>query len=163
MTQQPPHPPSLEIVYAEIKDRLDLQLHQVDTLDTKAGTVLTVASVVMTLGAGLPVAASSEDIDMVPLILILAGTLCYASAMFFGFRGYWLRNFRRDPEPGPLRDRYLLQAPDFTRRRIIANMIQSFEVNQPLIESKVWNIKVGILLLAVETVTLVAALIAERV
>jgi hypothetical protein len=41
-------------------------------------------------------------------------------------------------------------------------MIQSFEVNQPLIESKVWNIKVGLLLLAVETVTLVAALVAER-
>jgi hypothetical protein len=99
MTQQPPHPPSLEIVYAEVKSGW-ISSYQVDTLDTKAGTVLTVASVVMTLGAGLPVAASSGDIDTVPLALVLAGTLFYATAMFFGFRGYWLRNFRRDPEPG---------------------------------------------------------------
>ena len=162
MTGQPPHPPSLGVVFQEVKERLTLQLHQVDTLDAKAGTVLTVASVVMTLGAGLPVATSNDNIETGPLILLLGGTLFYVFAMFFGFRGYWLRNFRRDPEPGPLRDRYLLQEPDFTRRRIIANMIESYGVNQPLIESKVWNIKVGILLVGIQTVTVVSALILER-
>ncbi len=116
----------------------------------------------MTLGAGLPVATSNDSIDTGPLILLLAATLFYAFAMFFGFRGYWLRNFRRDPEPGPLRDRYLFQQPDFTRRRIIANMVQSYEVNQPLVESKVWNTKVGILIVGVQTVTVVTSLIVER-
>lgn len=160
MNQQP-HPPSLEIVFQEIKDRLQAQLHQVDTLDTKAGTVLSVASLVATLGAGLPVATSSGSLSDASLVLLLGGTILYAFAMFFGFRGYWLRNYRRDPEPGPLRDRYLFQPADFTRRRVIANMIQSYEVNRPLIESKVWNIKVAILLLAVETIAFVAALVNE--
>lgn len=40
-------------------------------------------------------------------------------------------------------------------------MIQSFEFNKPLIESKVWNIKVAILLLTLETSALVLALIIE--
>ncbi len=160
--EQLTHPPSLEIVYQEVKERLGLQLHQVDTLDGKAGTVLSVASIVMTLGAGLPIARASDAIETWPLVLLLAGTTFYGSTMFFAFRGYWLRNFRRDPEPGPLRDRYLFQSPDFTRRRIIANMVQSFEVNEPLIESKVWNIKVAILLLGIQTITLVAAFIVER-
>jgi hypothetical protein len=41
-------------------------------------------------------------------------------------------------------------------------MVQSFEVNEPLIESKVWNVKTAILLLGVQTVTLVAAFAVER-
>lgn len=160
--KQPTHPPSLEIVYQEVKERLDLQLHQVDTLDGKAGTVLSVASVVMTLAAGLQVSDNREALQGWPLVLLLAGTTFYAFTMLFGFRGYWLRNFRRDPEPGSLRDRYLFQPADFTRRRITANMIQSFEVNRDLVESKVWNIKASIILLAVQTLTLVAALVLQR-
>jgi hypothetical protein len=157
-----PHPPSLDIIFSEVSRRLDVQLSQVDTLDAKAGTVISVASVVMTLGAGLPIASSNSGIDTVPLILLVAGAVVYVAVMFFGFRGYWLRNFRRDPEPGPLRDRYLFQPADITKRRIIANMVQSFETNTPLIESKVWNIKVAILLLAAQTMSLVVAFIVER-
>lgn len=97
-----------------------------------------------------------------PLVLLLAGTLFYAFTMCFAFRGYWLRNFRRDPEPGPLRDLYLFQTPDFTKRRLTANRVQSFELNSQLIESKVWNIKTAIILLAMQTITLTAALVLQR-
>ena len=87
-TERPPHPPSLDIVYREVKERLDLQLHQVDSLDGKAGTLLSVASIVMTLGAGLPVAASSGNIDSLSLVLLAAATVFYSFVMLFGFRGY---------------------------------------------------------------------------
>ncbi|MDP2674200.1 MAG: hypothetical protein Q8Q00_04740 [Dehalococcoidia bacterium] len=163
MSANQPHPPSLDVVYQEVKERLDIQLHQVDTLDAKAGTVLSVASLVMTIAAGLQATVGREDLHGWPLILLLAGALFYAFAMLFAFRGYWLRNFRRDPEPKPLRDLYLFQAPDFTKRRLTANRIQSFELNSQLIESKVWNIKAAIILLAVQTLTLVMALVLQRV
>jgi hypothetical protein len=162
MIQQSPHPPSLDIVYEEVKERLDLQLHQVDTLDAKAGTVLSIASLVMTIAAGLQATISREDLRDWPLVLLLAGAMFYAFTMLFAFRGYLLRNFRRDPEPRPLRDLYLFQPADFTKRRVTANRIESFELNSGLIESKVWNIKVAIILLAVQTLTLVAALVLQR-
>lgn len=157
-----PHPPSLDIVYQEVKERLDLQLRQVDTLDAKAGTVLSVASLVMTIAAGLQAGVVRDDLNGWPLVLVLSGLLLYFFTMVIAFRGYWLRNFRRDPEPGPLRDLYLFQSPDFTKRRVTANRIQSFQVNSQLIESKVWNIKVAIMLLAIQTITLVAALVLQR-
>ena len=162
MIQQLPHPPSLDIVYEEVKERLDIQLHQVDTLDAKAGTVLSVASLVMTIAAGLQATMPREDLDGWPLILLLAGTIFYAFAMLFAFRGYWLRNFRRDPEPRPLRDLYLFQSADFTKRRVTANRIESFELNSALLESKVWNIKAAIILLVIQTLTLVIALMLQR-
>lgn len=158
-----PSPPSLELVYIEIKDRLAAQLHQVDTLDSKAGTVLSIASLVMTIAAGLQVSFGRGAVENLPLGLLLSGAILYAVTMFFAFRGYWVRNFRRDPDPGPLRDRYLFQSPDFTKRRIMANMIQSFSVNRELIESKVWNIRFAIIFLAAQTLILVGALVAERV
>lgn len=119
MTQASPHPPSLDIVFQEVKERLNVQLQQVDTIDAKAGTVLSVASLVMTLGTGLGVAARPQGIDGMSLALVFASAVFYASTMVFGFRGYWLRNFRRDPEPAPLRDGYLFQPPDFTKRRVM--------------------------------------------
>ena len=161
MTTQP-HPASLDIVYVEVKERLAAQLQQVETLDSKAGTVLSIASLVMTIAAGLQVSFARGAIESLPLTLLVLGTALYASTAFFGFRGYWVRNFRRDPEPGPLRDRYLFQDVNFTKRRILANMIQSFQINRDLIESKVWNIKVAILSLAAETLALVGALVSER-
>lgn len=160
MTEQPPpHPPSLDIVYAEVKERLNAQLQQVESLDTKAGTVLSVASIVMTLGAGLGV--TGEDLSDTSLALVIGSAVTYAMTMFFGFRSYWLRNFRRDPQPGPLRDSYLFQPTDFTKRRLIASMVESFEDNQPLVESKVWNMKLAISLLAIQTSALVSGLIIE--
>lgn len=38
-----PEPASLDIVYSEVKDRLDVQLHQIDSLDSKAGLILFIA------------------------------------------------------------------------------------------------------------------------
>ena len=106
MIQQPPHPPSLDIVYEEVKERLDLQLHQVDTLDAKAGTVLSVASLVMTIAAGLQAAISREDLHDWALILFLAGAIFYGLTMLFAFRRLLVTQFparsRAETPQGPL-------------------------------------------------------------
>jgi iron(III) transport system permease protein len=49
--EQEERPLSLDVIYTEVKDRLDVQLRQIDALDSKGGTVLFVSNVVLGIGA----------------------------------------------------------------------------------------------------------------
>jgi len=157
-------PKSLEIVFAEAKDRLNAQSEQIRTLDGKAGLVLSSSSLIITIGAGLRTALGESGPSEVTLpsicsfgVFALAGVL-YLLTMIFAFRAYSLRRYRRDPEPRPLREHYMFENPTFTKRRILANMIQCFEENQKIIHNnKVRNLEIALGLLMAETMALVTA------
>lgn len=162
MAEQSTPPLSLDLIYAEVKERLSVQWQAIDSLDSKAGLVLSSASVVISIAAGLQ-ASSSQTIQTVPLALLLAGGLLYVFCMVFGLRGFKIRGYRRDPEPGPLHKKYLHEEPELTKGTIIANLIESFEENKKLLDSKAGDIQRSMLFLALETGTLVAALMLQNI
>lgn len=157
-------PRSLEIIFAEVKDRPNTQSEQIRTLDGKAGLVLSSGSLIITIGAGLCTALGESDPGEATLLSIcsfalfaLAGVL-YVLTMIFAFRAYSLRRYRRDPEPRPLREHYMFENPTSTKRRILANMIQCFEENQEIIHNnKVRNLEIALGLLMAETTALITA------
>ena len=51
MTQHPPQPRSLDIVFEEIRERIAVQLDQANHLDSKAGNLLAFSSIVLTVAA----------------------------------------------------------------------------------------------------------------
>ena len=163
MTLQP-RPASLDIVYDEVKERVAVQLDQANHLDSKAGNLLAFSSIVLTVAAGLRFAFDGVDASRIAFIIFFSlGTLLYVVTMFFAFRAYAVATYRRDPEPRPLRDNYLFEDPDFTKRRLISNLIESFEFNAEILASKAYDVRMASRYLFLETFALAAALAVERV
>ncbi|MFQ5879640.1 MAG: hypothetical protein ACE5IZ_05665 [Dehalococcoidia bacterium] len=162
MNQREQAAPSLDLVFNEVKERISVQLGQIEALDHKAGTLLGLSSVVITIAAGLRFVEGEGASKVAFLTLFSLGALFYAITIFFAFRGYWVVEYRRDPEPRPLRDFYLSQEEELTKRRLLSNMIASYEFNVPLLRNKAYNIRMAARFLFVETVLLALALTTER-
>jgi hypothetical protein len=153
-------PPGLDLVYSEVKERLNLQFEQVEALDTKAAFVVSTASVVVSIAISLP-AASYSRLDASTLVIFGAGVAYYSYAMFAGVRAYLVRTYRRDPEPEPLRDGYLATAPEKTKQQLIENLIDSFNENKEIIRLKAFDVTAAMIFLMVQTLLLVGAIIAQ--
>jgi hypothetical protein len=158
-------PPSLDTVFVEVKDRMVVQLDQADALDRKAGTLLAFSSVVLTVAAGLRFGAVDDNNVAKGAFLasFVLGVTLYAVTMFFAFRAYAVVRYRRDPEPRPLRDLYLFEEPSYTKRRIIANLIESFDHNAEILRAKAYDVRMASRYLFLETLTLAVAVAFERV
>ncbi len=151
-------PPSLDLIYSEVKERLNIQFQAIDSLDSKAGLILTAGSLVISIAAGLQV-SSAETIDTGPLLLLITGAVLYALSMGFSLKGFRVRDYRRDPEPGPLVKNYLNAEAELTKGQIVANLVESFEENAGTLKSKATDVQRAMSFLALETGSLVAALI----
>jgi hypothetical protein len=154
-------PRSINVVYAEVKERLEVQLRQIEALDLKTGQILFVAGI--TLG----IAAAAQAVAMVAVdnrwlaLFFSLPVLFYFGCMYFALRGWVIREFFRDPEPRPLRDHYLFESPDFTKRRLIAHFISSYEWNKSKINKKVHNVRIASYLLLGEVLASVVVLVAR--
>ncbi len=157
-------PPSLEVVYGEIKERIAVQLDQADALDRKAGTLLTLSSVILTVAAGIRLTATENDDPSKAIFLafFVLGVSLYTVTVFFAFRAYSVVSYRRDPEPRPLRDLYLFEDPSYTKRRVMSNLIESFEHNARLVGGKAYYVRMASRYLFLETLALAFALAFER-
>jgi hypothetical protein len=99
-----------------------------------------------------------------PLLCFFSlGALLYVVTMVFAFRAYAVVSYRRDPEPRPLRDNYLFEDPDFTKRRLVSNLIDSFEFNAEILRTKAYSVRMASRCLFLETIALATALALERV
>ncbi len=149
---------SLDLVFSEVKERLVIQFEAIDSLDSKVGTVLSTASVVMSIGAGLQLSFPNA-IEVGPLIVLIAGAIAYCACMAYSVQAFQVRDYRRDPEPRPLMDNYLDEDEALTKRQLIANLVESFESNVAAIDRKASCVDAAIKLLAVQTSALTIVVI----
>lgn len=56
-------------------------------------------------------------------------------------RSWIVRPYFRDPEPRPLRDAYIFEQPEFTKRRLIAQFISAYEWNSNVMKKKVQELR----------------------
>jgi hypothetical protein len=145
---------SLDVVYTEIKDRLQDQFDQLRVLDQKASQVFGSASLVITVGLALQARQTSPS--CLRVILFIAATVSYALSMILAWLAYRVHTFRRDPEPRPLRDHYLSHDPQFTKRKVVSNLIESYEFNCQSIQSKVRCTQAALLFFLIEALFLAA-------
>ncbi len=151
--------PSLEIVYNEVKDRLDVQIRQIDSLDSKSGTLLFISSIVIGLGAAAQAALIGTTTNTLPLILFSIPVVFYVLTVILTMRSWIRSHYYRDPEPRPLRDFYSTKPCQFTKRKLITQFISSFEWNATIMKKKTTEIHYAVwfFLAEVVTVTLVLA------
>ncbi len=154
-------PRSLDVIYNEVKERLEVQLRQIESLDSKAGTILFVAGITLGIAAAAQAVALSVASNEWIVAFFSLPVMFYFGTMYFAIRGWVVREFFRDPEPRPLRDHYLSEGPEFTKRRLIAHFISSYEWNQGSIKKKVQNMRIATYLLLGQVLASVVVLISR--
>lgn len=154
-----PTPPSLDIVYTEIKDKLDIQIRQVDSLDGKTGNLLFISSIVIGIGAAAQAAIIGIAINAWVLLLFSIPIIFYLLTILTALRSWIVRPYFRDPEPRPLRDDYLFEQPEFTKRRLIAQFISAYEWNATVMKKKVQELRWSTWYFLAEIVSLTIVLI----
>lgn len=151
--------PSIDIVYTEVKDRLEIQLRQIDSLDGKNGAILFISSIVIGVGAAAQAALIGLTENILVLTFFSIPILFYLATMFFALRGWIVRPYFRDPEPRPLRDYYLSKQSQFTKRRIITHFISSYEWNTMVIKNKVRELRLSMWFFLAEVTSLALVLV----
>ncbi|MFH1787914.1 MAG: hypothetical protein ABH834_00865 [Candidatus Altiarchaeota archaeon] len=129
---------SRDLIFSEIKDRLNFQCSSIDALDTKTSIVLGFIGVI--LGVLYSSDTAYNMVSLSGLSLILFSLVL--SILAFRTEGY-----RRDPEPRPFRDDYLSKTENEVRQQLMENWIESFESNKKKISRKAKFINIALILL----------------
>ncbi len=157
-TQQSDH--SYDLVLDLLRERVTAQFDQVNTLDSKANGIMTIATAI--LGSALIFQAALLAIS--PHAILLTYTrlrwvtivllVTYLLAMIVTtISCYWVRKFERVPEPDRLKD-YALKSLGETQSFVVGTMAKAFDENKPIIAFKVWCMRIGTALLIGEIITL---------
>jgi hypothetical protein len=157
-SQQPDH--SYDLVLDLLRERIAAQFDQVSTLDSKANGIMTIATAI--LGSALVFQAALFALSPHAITLIytrlhavtLALLIIYLMTMIVTtVSGYWVRNFRRVPEPERLSD-YAVKPLLETQSFMVGSMTQAFNENKGIVSFKVWCMRIATFLLICEIMTL---------
>jgi len=157
-TQQYDH--SYDLVLDILRERIVAQFDQASTLDSKANGIMTIATAL--LGSALVLQAallaiSSHAISLtyihlrgITIVLLIIYLLTMITTTV---SGYWVREFKRVPEPDRLND-YALKPKVDTQSFLVGSMTEAFNKNKGIIAFKVWSMRIATLLLICEIITL---------
>jgi len=138
---------TLNLIHEEVGRKLDLQIDLISRLDTKAGTTIGF------LGIIIGIVTSLRWELLLNEALTLTGLFVLFLAVSLAFLSFRSRAYRRDPEPRPLVENYLMADPEVVRKQLIDNYVDSFEHNQRLIARKAryvnWSLGVTMVGLAI--------------
>lgn len=151
--------PSLGIVLLETRRRLDSQLQQIDGLDNKAGMVLAVSGVVLTLLVTSLVPRPNGLIDAtlfriaIPLILL---------SLVLSFLSISLKSYHRPPKLERLWSHYVHQDVTTTEKKIAVIITKAVKRNQLTIGRRIrlwrlsyYSLGAGLIVLAVWVVKVI--------
>ena len=128
-----------EVIYEEVKSRLNNQFESIDSLDKKSGIVIGFVGVILSLSIrdidGISFRIAGGTLQIEKLLLLLATTLLFLSA-WFAFKSFEVRTYRRDPEPHKL----ILECSDYTYSNLTTLLTkkfsESFEENKVIVCEK---------------------------
>ncbi|MCK4404289.1 MAG: hypothetical protein KAW02_04295 [candidate division Zixibacteria bacterium] len=143
--------PSLDVVFKEVNARLEIQFRAISTLDTKASIVLGFCGVILASSLW-----SSQNGGQTLWLTMSPPLLIFISALF-SLIAYWVVEYRRDPEPRPLVENYLVKKSDETAKQILDNWVISFEENKRKIERKAKLVRLSFLFLTLGIILFVAS------
>ena len=152
---------SYDLVLDLLRERITAQSDRVSILDTKANSIMSIATTLLgtafILQAALIAISSSRAIalDLIHLqgivfVLLIIYLITMIAATISGF---WLRKFSRAPEPERLKD-YALKSKATTKSFLVGTITEAFNKNERIITSKVWGMRIATLGLFGEIITL---------
>ncbi|NAS88652.1 hypothetical protein C4E24_02775 [ANME-1 cluster archaeon AG-394-G21] len=142
---------TLDLVYNEVKDALNMQFQSMDGLNTKASVIIGFVGVI--IGISLQLYSQSNS------YLFGSCMALFTISIFFSFSAYKGKRYRKDPEPRALTVEYLMEDDKTVKKQLIDNFIASFEENKNKIEEKVKYINYSLILLFVGLIVLISSII----
>jgi small basic protein len=118
----PPAPgDSVDLVYTELRAKLEQHFENIRALANKAGNIATFTGVTLGLVVASGAPSKSRAIWAIAVAALTASVIATLVAL-------WVYNWRADPEPAGLRD-YIDKPEPETKRQLIANLTESYEFN----------------------------------
>lgn len=139
-------PETLELIYGEVKNALNMQFQSIDGQNTKASIIIGFVGLI--IGISLNLYSYSN-----PYLFGSCMTLLLISA-FFSFSAYRTKSYRSDPEPRALTEKYLGEESEKVKKQLIDNFIRSYEDNKDRIERKVRHVNYSLTLLFIGLILL---------
>ncbi len=144
------HPKTLELIYSEVKDALNIQFQSIDSLNTKASIIIGFVGVIIGISLNLYPYGNSY--------LFGSCMTFFLVSTFFSFFAYKTESYRRDPEPRQLTKKYLREDNKKVRKQLIDNFIQSYEDNKNRIEKKARHINYSLISLFIGLILLILSM-----
>ncbi len=118
---------SLNLIFQEVKERLKDQLFSIDQIATKFNFLLAFNGIIIAAIFG---SLFNQKNECSLSLLLLISVLTLLLSAFFDLIGLFLKKYRRDPDPKTLFNDYERIEEDQTKRVLVQNLIQSFDVNE---------------------------------
>jgi len=139
--------PSTDVVLEEVRRKLDFQFEQLDGLDTKSGIVLGIAGVIFTLL--VTTLLEKHDAVVNSLLLIKVALAPILISLILSFVTVSTRKYDRPPNLGRLRNHYISEDAEKTKRSIIDISLAAIKKNEELIKKRVCLVEWSYNILAV--------------
>ena len=144
-------PETLELIYNEVKDALNMQFQSMEGLNTKASIIIGFVGVIIGISLNL---YSDENPH-----LFIGSMFLFLGAAFLSFSAYKVKSYRRDPKPRKITEKYLKENGKKVKKQLIDNFIQSYEDNKNRIEKKVKYINYSLIFLFIGLIVLTLSVI----
>lgn len=141
---------SEDLIFKEIKQRLDNQFETLNVLITKTSIVIGLIGVIL----GFIFTSSSQKnyffyIVGVTLLLVSLGITIYA--------GILTKKYYRDPEPRPLYENYWKEEEGETKKILASNWVEAFEKNRKTLDLIPLFLNLSVFILFIGLIFLVMA------
>jgi hypothetical protein len=159
--------PSINIVFDEVRRRLDFQFELLASHDFKASIVLGTDSVVIAiLLAALPLAQSQLDnlsnvmeYKILLLVMIVISLFTLFGSIILSVIVLWIRNYNRPPSLDRLRHHYIAEPVDATQLQLIDSFMEAIDKNEKTVKRQSSFIKIATVLLIIGLLILICLLV----
>lgn len=146
---------TLLLIYEVVRDHLNKQFEQVESLNARAHQLVALAAGIF----GLVVGLRAPTDDLKATLLFVPSLVVFVLLFGEGYRAWSMKRWRRDPVPATLWRRYGLLGEARVRYQLVGQWIACYEANQEQIESKVRRIRRTQVMLGILVVCLVATVL----
>jgi hypothetical protein len=144
-------PETLELIYNEVRDALNMQFQSMEGLNTKASVIIGFAGVI--IGISLQLYSQSNS------YLFGSCMTLFMISIFLSFSAYKVKDYKRAPKPRELTVKYLNEDEKKVKKQLIDYFIQSFEDNKTKIEEKVKYINYSLIFLFLGLIVLISSIL----
>jgi len=118
---------SIDIILSTCKEKINIQMQQRTSLESKANTLSGFAGVILALL--LSAIETITKLDQKIQIIVLVGVILFALSMLTNFGITWIRRYRFFPNISKLYKNYALSSKLETKKALICQFVEDWEEN----------------------------------
>ena len=147
---------SLSLIYTIVKEKIEFQQVQRNSLENKANALSAFAGGMFALLMGAR--ESLILLEEISRVLILISIILFFLSVILNTIVTWVRNYRYDPDPETLSMYYLEESEKKTKLQLVSNLIGSWKKNKIILERNGTYLRISFVAQAIAFILLGIAL-----